>query len=119
MHIRFSLKGKTTKLLGEVFSRKCGVCKTEDLWLLYKTNHWLSINYIPIFVYFSEKTIVCQGCFGNLAINDEVFKLCKAIIRINDNYDNNKISELKYNMKINEVLSELEKKGIFDIINNN
>lgn len=83
MFILFGWGKQTIKKHGPVFKSCCERCKNEEVWQLYTRRTWITLFFIPVIPYCTERLVVCPVCSHGIVINNEKFQELKVVADCN------------------------------------
>lgn len=109
MFILFGWGHTKNENFGKVLPRKCGNCKNEEYWSLFKISRWFTLFFIPVFPYQTKRFTICPVCQCGTEVNDNQFESYKTIAGINAAYQNQTISQEERDQRLAAVFTELEK----------
>lgn len=112
MFVIFGWGHHKTENLGPVLPKKCGNCKNEEYWHLYKTSKWFTLFFFPLFPYESDKMIICPVCNRGTAVDLETYKSYASIAEINKAFSENTVTQEERDSKLSEIFTDLENKEL-------
>ncbi|MFD1016190.1 zinc-ribbon domain-containing protein [Winogradskyella rapida] len=93
----------TPRILGTVDKFECPKCLNNTNWELLSVEKYLTLFFIPIIPTGNEYNIICAICKHQEILSKQNFKNYNLKLDIESTFSENKISENKRNLKLNEI----------------